>query len=135
MKKFIFPLIAVLLLGVTTSCDDYYIFQKHEYKVEASDWVTQDGLDYYFVPIDIDGITSSVEKYGMVEAYVYNKGCWNPLPYVYPYINEAGETISENLRYEWKTGKVNLIVQDLNGQMPEDMRDFPEMTFKICING
>ena len=145
MKKFLFPLLAVMLVGVMTSCDDYYIAQNltqtHEYQVSASQWITKDGLGYYYAPFQNADITSDIEKYGMVTAYVYDDGRWNPLPYVYPYlandVDANGQpiqvTVAENIRFDWTTNEVTFIVQDLDGGMPADMRNFPTLTFKVCV--
>ena len=79
---------------------------------------------------------------GTVQAYIYvlynvaqNLGSWNPLPYVYPLEIKASDgsiTIApENTRFEYNTGTVTFIVQDLDGFDPEDITN--EMSIKVCV--
>ena len=147
MKRFILPLIAILLLGVTSSCtDEYYIYQNvtqtHEYTVSGSQWVTSDNVNYYYASFNNADITSAIEEHGTVVAYVFDDGRWNPLPYVYPYSitvedQNTGElvdiTIAENIRFDWTTNEVTFIMQDLDGGMPEGVGRLPTMTFKVCV--
>ena len=149
MKKFLLPMLAVAMMGVATSCTKEYYYDEHdhnnttvyenvtmttEYYVKANDWVTEDGLNYYYASYSNDNITEAIERSGLVVAYVYDDGNWNMMPYVYPYYSAAEDaTWAENLRFDWNTGVVTFIVQDLDGGLPEGMESFPDMTFKVCV--
>lgn len=134
IKKFLIPVMIVLMAGLFSGCQKDVKMYTHEYVVTADQWLTQDGLNYYYAPFQNQDITPSVESYGSVVAYVYDNNRWNPLPYVYPYYSaQEDKTWGENIRFDWKVGQVTFIVQDLDGGMPEGMNNFPTMTFKVCV--
>lgn len=114
----------------------------YEYTVTPSQWIRNQGTNlpgadnYLYATFDNDDITPDVEKNGTVTAEIWNVystyenlGSWNPLPYVYPlevYVtdqngNRVLTTVPENIRFEWETGKVKFVIQDLDGYDPEDM--------------
>lgn len=149
MKRFLIPLLAVAMMLLASSCAKEYITEEHyhnttnvyenvtsttEYVVTANDWVTEDGLGYYYASYSNDNITEAVERSGIVVVYVFDDNRWNMLPYVYPYYSAAEDkTWAENIRFDWSVNEVTFIVQDLDGFMPEGMDNFPTMTFKVCV--
>lgn len=152
--------IAIILATVTTSCEKQYITEEYithehneygsnvytrEYVIRGNEWQVgyyDDGRKYLYAICDNPDITENVMETGAVLGYFWftykaetNSSSWNLLPYVYPYLytNDAGETVAvgENIRFEYETGTVTFVVEDLDNFQPDDMGD--ETTFKIVV--
>ena len=134
LKRFLLPVLAIVTMGLFAGCQKDVKMYTHEYVVSADQWVTQEGLNYYYASFKNMDITANVEEYGSVLAYVHDEGRWNPLPYVYPYYSAAEDrTWGENIRFDWTRDEVTFIVQDLDGGLPEGMNQFPTLTFKVNV--
>ncbi|MCR5822644.1 MAG: hypothetical protein K6F85_07020 [Bacteroidales bacterium] len=145
MKKIIIPLVAVLMLAMTTSCDreddlDYRTVSANV-TITASNWVTNAFIDYYYARVAWNALTTDVVENGQVHAYIYNEGRQNPLPYVVPvtyyYYDDAGVpidtiTVGENLRFDFEPGYITFILEDLDGNPPDYMLDIPDYTIRVC---
>lgn len=147
-KRILLSIISIVMLVSFSSCSDEYITEEHyhvtnvngstfinyEYTVNANNWVTQDGLNYYYASFQNQDITQYVENNGAVVAYVWEDERWNQLPYVFPYYSASEDaTWGENIRFDWKKGEVTFIIQDLDGGLPEGMANVPTMYFKVCV--
>lgn len=133
-KKFLLPLLAMFIIGLTAGCTREDASVSYLYTVTASQWVTSATTPYYYATFENYDITPDVENHGMVVAYVLEDGRWNQLPYVFPYYSAAEDaTWGENYRFDWTTNEVTFIVQDLDGGMPEDMANIPTCYFKVCV--
>lgn len=149
-------LIAFVLVAMTTSCEKQYITKEYyseygskvytrEYTIKGDEWKVgtyDNGRKYLYAECGNKEITENVMKTGAVLAYLWftyniedNASSWNMLPYVYPYQaqNSEGElvTVGENVRFEYETGKVIFIVEDLDGLEPEPMTD--ELLIKVVV--
>lgn len=134
MKKILFSLVALMMLTLTTGCTDDIEMRASEYYVTASDWVTNDQVNYYFSSWYCEDITPDVVANGAVMVYVYDQGRQNQLPYVLPYYSAANDvTIPENIRFDWSLGTITFIIEDLDGFAPEGMADIQPMTFKVVV--
>lgn len=148
MKKISLISILSAMLLLMVGCTKEYITHEHyyqtivdgstllnyEYIVNPNDWVTEDGVGYYYASFNNQDITQAVEDNGAVVAYVWSDGRWNLLPYVFPYYSAAEDaTWGENIRFDWKKGEVTFIIQDLDGGLPEGMENIGQMIFKVCI--
>lgn len=124
----------------------------HTYTVNANDWERREGDikpgedNYLYATFNNSDITADVEKNGTVVAEVWsiynqekNLGAWCPLPYAYPLMvevkDEDGNTstmiVPENIRFEWETGLVTFIIQDLDGFDPLEMNS--SLTFRVTV--
>ena len=142
MKKILFSLFVAAILGLTTtSCTkEVYIESSGtrvaEITVRYDDWRTDNGINYYYCPIDWDVLSKHVVYDGNVSVYLYEGGRQNPLPYVYPmevlYDDNTTGVVGENLRFDLEEGRVTVIMQDLDGYLPQISRNTcPDMTFRI----
>ena len=136
----------VAILGLTaTSCrkdtHDAYLESSgtrvKEVTVRGSDWITNDPtVDYAYYTVDWDVLTDHVVYDGNVNVYVYDNGRQNPLPYVYPlgfmeYSDSVTDFLVENLRFDFEVGRVTLIMEDMDGQVPNVGIGTPSMDFRI----
>ncbi|MCQ2297345.1 MAG: hypothetical protein MJZ51_01855 [Bacteroidales bacterium] len=132
-KKILLPILACIVLAITSGCSKE-VTLSYEYDVYPNNWITQAGLNYYYATFANSDITPSVAANGMVVAYVLEDGRWNQLPYVFPYYSAAeNATWGENIRFDWRTGEVTFIIQDLDGGLPEGMESIDPMRFKVCV--
>lgn len=141
------PMTALLFLAA--GCTKEYItygsqVRTHEYEITPSQWMRNEGANlpggdnYLYAEFANADITADVMNgNGTVQAFVYNiynaaenLGSWNTLPFVYPlevvfYNAETRQNemdiVPENMRFEWESGKVTFIIQNLDGFDPEDM--------------
>ena len=139
MKKFLLPLMAILVMGVlATSCKkkDYYIESVNTevgtVTVTNEDWVEFPGngvneAPYLQARIDWSVLTQNVLDYGNVNVYVYVNDKQFSLPYVYPvtYTENDGSkvTVAENLKFYLKPERLYLVMQDLDGVLPDGYID------------
>lgn len=146
MKKILLTLMLATTVGLmSTSCSKEVYIESSGTRVAevtvrygASDgWRTEDGLNYYYCPVDWDVLSEHVVYDGNVSVYVYDRsGRQNPLPYVYPvevpYDDGTTGVVGENLRFDLEPGRLTLIMQDLDGYLPNLTRETcPDMTFRI----
>ena len=153
LLKLFIPALAILALA--QGCTKEYITNYNgaqvyarDFTVKPADWKRNEGANnpgfenYLYAEFENADITQNVVDNGTVQAYIYvlynvaqNLGSWNPLPYVYPLEIKASDgsiTIApENTRFEYNTGTVTFIVQDLDGFDPEDITN--EMSIKVCV--
>ena len=122
-----------------------------DFTIKPSDWLRNEGENnpgydnYLYAEFDNPDITQDVVDNGTVQAFIYtiynvsqNLGSWNPLPYIYPLEiktvtgdEEEIVIVPENTRFEYNTGVVTFIIQDLDGFDPEDITN--SMTIKVCV--
>ncbi|MBR1850078.1 MAG: hypothetical protein IJ789_01765 [Bacteroidales bacterium] len=145
MKKIILPILALMVLAVTTSCerDESRTFSTNVV-IKANNWVTSDQVNYYFATVRWNALSEEVVYNGQVHAYIYEDGRQNPLPYIIPVTythtttDTAGVTTSEtitvpeNLRFDYEPGQITFIIDDLDGKAPEDMVNISDYTIRIC---
>lgn len=131
-------LVTALLALTTVSCNKEVAFESVNTRVMQNEvkWVdwSIDG-NYMYVTFDWDAITSDVLNYGTVDAYVYENGRQCPLPYAYPmgqvtYDDGTVDYLVEQLRYDIEPGKITFIMQDLDGNLPEDLANTAPITFR-----
>lgn len=136
--KYFLPVMAALLMGVfATSCGrDPVAFESVNTRVMQqtiywNQW--QADVNYLYVTLDWDAITTDVLNYGSVVAYVYDGERQCPLPHVIPitYNYPTGDiVIPENLRFDLEPGKITFIMQDLDGNPPEGLENSAPITFR-----
>ncbi len=108
-----------------------------EVTVKGTDWVTNDPtVSYAYCTIDWDVLTDHVVYDGNINVYVYDNGRQNPLPYVYPlgfvtYSDGSTDFATENLRFDFEVGRVTIIMQDMDGAIPNLGLATPNMDFRI----
>lgn len=150
--KLILPMLAIALMA--SGCTkEYYTLDystgvnvyTYQYTITPGQWTRNKGQNlpgadnYLFADFNNADITADVIENGTVQAYVYNVGTWNTLPFVYPlevWVNdgEGGQkmiVVPENLRFEWKEGQVRFVIQDLDGYDPDAM--ISNISVKVCV--
>lgn len=149
MKKILLSLFVAVLGLTATSCTKEYrevVLESSgtrvsEFTVHIDEWEvfgdpdTADSRNYYYYTYEWDVLTDHVVYDGNVNAYVYNEGRQNALPYTYPVTVQFDDGTTgiagEALSYDFEPGKVTIIMQDLDGWMPQlTLADRP-MTFRI----
>ena len=145
MKKFILPLMAAVLMGVTfTSCEKEYLIQSTNTEVGTvtisnSDWSVFPGnmyeSQYLEAEVSWDAITPDVLDYGNVNVYVYAGNKQFSLPYVCPITYTLSDgtqiVVAENVKFYLKPGKIYIVMQDLDGELPEGYIE--DMTFRMVV--
>lgn len=132
--RFFLPVVALLCL--TTGCRKDVHMTTHEYTVTASHWerTADDVSDHYVATFANRDITEEVVLTGAVNAYVLDKGCWNPLPYIRPYYSaDYDVVIGESIRFRYEEGRVTFVLEDLDANLPEGINNMPTMTFRVCV--
>lgn len=147
MKKarFLLPVMAALLIGAfTTSCDrepvafestNTRVMQQTIYWNQWRDYVNND-VNYKYVTLDWDAITTDALNYGSVVAYVYDGENQCPLPHVTPitYNTTTGPiVVAENIRFDLEPGKITFIMQDLDGALPDGLENTAPITFRAVV--
>lgn len=156
MKKAILPLLAVLALAFSFSSCEHQTMRTAEVTIYpwvdySTHWVTNNNVSYYYCTIHWDELTPDVVDYGLVNAYLVNKetGIQDMLPLVTPitYIglfDANGDgfvddndvyTTPENIRFDVRYGEITFIIQDLDGELPDDMANTLPLTFRIVAIG
>ena len=143
MKKILLSLLVAAAMGLTaTSCTkEVYIESSGtrvaEVTVKYDDWEQDDpNVNYVYCTVDWDVLSEHVIYDGNVNVYVYENGHQCPLPYVYPmgfvtYTDGTTDFLVENLRFNVETGRVTIIMQDMDESVPDLGYNTPEMTFRI----
>ena len=147
MKKarFILPMLTALLMGFgMTSCENEYFGDSNTRVMEATvcwnHWRTYvDNVEnkrYMYVTYEWNALTVDVLNYGSVTAYVYDGDSQCPLPHVVPitytYNDGSVVVVPESFRYELTPGKITIIMQDLDGELPEGIDyNFPDVSFRV----
>lgn len=146
MKRISLIMLVAAVVGLTvTSCrkepHDAYLESSgtrvKEVTIKGSDWVTDDPtVKYAYKNVDWEVLTDHVVYDGNVNVYVYENGHQCPLPYVYPmgfvtYTDGTTDFLVENLRFNVETGRVTIIMQDMDESVPNLGYNTPEMTFRI----
>jgi hypothetical protein len=143
MKKLLMPLLATLFVGVmATSCEDEYIIESMNTKVGTvtvvdSDWTSFPGSNiegrYLQAEIEWPVLTQTVLDWGNVNVYVYVGNKQYSLPYVCPvtYTMTDGSqvVVAENIKFYLLPGHVYIVMQDLDGEMPDGYIE--PMTFRM----
>lgn len=138
IKKILLPLIALFALAITSSCSKDVTYT-YDYVVNPGHWVTNANVNYYYASFQNADITPEVMEHGIVVAYVWdeNSKSWNQLPYILPitynFSDGSSATVPENLRFDWNTGVVTFILQDLDGVLPEGMADIPSYNIRVSV--
>ncbi len=145
MKKAILPLLAAIALALSFSSCEHQTMRTAEVTIQPYEWVTNNNVNYYFVTKGWDELDQDVIDYGLVNVYLINNetGLQDMLPLVTPityyYDDDNGGvieyTIAENIRFDIRYGEITFIVQDQDGELPEDMSSTLPMTFRIVALG
>lgn len=152
MKKFLFPLLAVMVMAFATSCenDDPVVIvdgggqgnvnnpsltiKTYYFDVYANDWCANSAAGYYYCECSLPALSEDVINSGLVMAYLIDAdGYDNPLPYLLPRYNATTDSYYwENVRYDICNGKVTFIIQD--SDFYTGAMDFENpYKFKVCI--
>ena len=116
-----------------------------EFTVEIENWKpfgdpnNPDYRNYYYCDLDWDILSEHVVYDGNVNVYLYDNDSQFALPYTYlvpvKYDDGTYGFAAEALYYKIDPGKVTLIMQDLDGYMPQLQLDYFEtpapMTFRV----
>lgn len=141
MKRTALTLFVALFVSlIATSCAKEVLLesvqtQSDEVTVKFNDWqYANNGTPYYYCLVDWNAVTDEVVNNGNVNVYLYENGRQSPLPYVYPIPIGNNQYVGENLRFVVETGRITLILEDLDGDTPIVSRDYtPDMTFRIVL--
>lgn len=154
MKKILLSLLVAATLGLTaTSCTkdvrevvlESSGTRVEEFTVEFENWKpfgdpnNPDYRNYYYCVLDWDILSEHVVYDGNVNVYLYDNDSQFALPYTYlvpvKYNDGTYGFAAEALYYKIDPGKVTLIMQDLDGYMPQLQLDYFEtpapMTFRV----
>lgn len=133
MKKFILPLLASVILGMTvSSCakeemlDSVNIYTA-EYIAYWDKWTPLE--DCLAQQVSWPDLTEDIIKYGTVSVYAFadpgaDFGVQYPLPDILP-LPHGTEIIPRVLRYEIQPGYITFYMQDLNRVVPDITNDSP----------
>ena len=147
MKKVILPLLAAIALAFSFSSCEHQTMRTAEVTIQPYEWVTSNNVNYFFVTKAWDELDQDVVDYGLVNVYLINRetGLQDMLPLVTPItyyydddndgITDREYTISENIRFDIRYGEITFIVQDQDGELPEDMASTLPMKFRIVALG
>ena len=143
MKKHILPVLAACLMAFGLASCEHQTMKTTEVVVRASDWVQPVNTSYYIATFEWDELDEDVVDLGTVNAYLYENGRQNMLPYVYPIDystydangNLVGDPvyIVENLRFDYTYGRMSFIMQDMDFNVPTGT--FPDMVFRVVAVG
>jgi len=148
MKKAILPLLAAIALALSFSSCEHQTMRTAEVTIQPSEWVTNGNVNYYFVTKYWEELDQDVIDYGLVNVYLVNDqtGLQDMLPLVTPItyyydVDSDGDgildqvTVAENIRFDIRYGEITFIVQDQDGELPEDMASTLPMRFRIVALG
>ena len=136
MKKFVLPLMATLVLGAMFgSCTRDVLIESVEtyvYTKDVSDGEWKTESNYLYASFEWPALTNAVLAYGNVNAYVYENGRQNTLPYLYPMevgLDDGSTTIvPEQVSFDYERGIITFKLQDLDGGPVEGR--IPTMSFR-----
>lgn len=150
MKKILLSMLVAATFGLTaTSCTKEEVILESsgtrvaEFTVHIDEWQKNEidaynpnSGNYYYYTVDWNVLNEHVVYDGNVSVYVYNNGRQNALPYTYPVevMFDDGTTgiVGESLSYDFEPGHVTVIMQDLDGWMPQlTLENTTSMTFRI----
>ena len=147
MKKFIMPLLAALVIGVTsTSCQKENFIESvntvwTEFTVENWQWEVNPANDDLVCSLRWDVLSDYVLKCGNVQAYLYEvqNGITRqvPLPYVYPFEFSDPTTgnpviYPQEIRFTIEKGAITFVVTDC-GDLLVNQNVLPTMRFRaVC---
>lgn len=134
--------VAVAAMSLTlSSCNDEVLLESvntrvMETTIEWTQWIDDGQTPYFYKTASWDGISTDVLQYGNVQAYVYDGDLQCPLPYIYPlglatYDDGSTHYLVENLRYDLEPGKITFIMEDLDGNVPQNLMNRPPITFRV----
>ena len=144
MKKAILPIVAAIVLALGLSSCQHQTMETMEVTIFPSNWVKPASVNYYIATVRWDELDPDVVDYGTVNAYLYDNGRQNMLPYVYPMTYTEDEygnplatpiVVGENIRFDYSYGEITFIIQDLDGVIPGGMENIPNMTFRVVAIG
>lgn len=142
MKKRILPLLAAVLLAFSFSACEHQTLRTGEVTIYASQWVTNETVDYYYCTVPWDELTPEVVDYGLVNVYYLNpNGQQDMLPLVTPMFYDldgdgiAEYPIAENIRFDIEYGFITFIIEDMDGVLPGDMAGTQPLSFRMVALG
>lgn len=145
MKKTILTMLAAIAMAFSFSACEHQSMRSSEVTIYPNQWVTTPDTPYYFSTVHWDELDGDVVDYGLVNAYLIQKGRQDMLPLVTPItyyydddndgVAERSYTVAENIRFDIEYGKITFIIQDEDGEMPEDMSSTQPLTFRIVAIG
>ncbi len=139
MKRFLFPVIAMLLLFATSSCEKSFVgpaISTHYYTVQPTQWVTNPQVGYYYATFNDADITNNAIDNGMVMVYYLNKdgnACYDqPLPFIY--YNVDGDVYwEEQFSYDLNPGQVTFKFSCSDFNLEESLAYVQPMEFKVVV--
>lgn len=142
MRKFILPLLAALVMGVTsTSCEKDNVIESMntvwtEFTVTNDMWAVDQSTDDLVCSLRWDALDNYVLRCGNVQAYLYEGSRQVPLPYIYPvtFVDTAGndQVRPMNIRFDIEEGVISFIITDC-GEYLTDPRNLYTMRFRaVC---
>ncbi len=100
--------------------------------VYPEDWqVNNAPLERYsYATFELEDITKTVIENGAVMTY-FIAGQDNPMPYIFPVVNENNDTVMHNYRYDLEQGYITFILEssDMELYLPQDTTDFKVSIF------
>ncbi|MBR5091927.1 MAG: hypothetical protein IKX32_00435 [Bacteroidales bacterium] len=134
--------VAVAAMSLTlSSCNDEVLLESvntrvMEATVEWTQWIDDGATPYFYKTIEWDGISTDVLQYGNVQAYVYDGNYQCPLPYIYPlglanYDDGSSHFLVEQISYDLEPGKITFKMQDLDGNIPQNIMNTAPITFRV----
>lgn len=145
MKKTILSLVAVIAMAFGFASCEHQSMRSMEITIYPNQWVTTSTTPYYFATVNWDELDGDVIDWGTVNAYLIQGGRQNSLPLVTPItyyydndndgIYDQEYTVAENIRFDIEYGMITFIIQDLDGELPEDMSSTSPLTFRVVAIG
>lgn len=139
MKRFLFPVIAVLMLFATTSCTETFVapaISTHYFTVQPNMWVTNSGLGYYYATFNDADITNNAIDNGLVMVYYLNKDGNStfdqPLPFVY-YNKDGDYQWEEQFSYDLNPGQVTFKFSVDDFDFDASFSNMQPMEFKVVV--
>ena len=122
MRKFILPVLAALVMGLTCpSCEKDDVIESvntvwAEFTVTNDMWVVDQQTDDLVCSMQWDVLDNYVLTCGNVQAYIYEGDRQVPLPYIYPVTfvdNNGNDQVRPlNIRFDFEKGVITFIVTD-----------------------
>ena len=143
LKGMLLALAATAMFLTLSSCTEEVLLESvntrvMEVTVYWNQWdsVIDGNNSYKYHVAEWNGISTDMLQYGNVQAYVYDGDYQNPLPYTYPlglanYRDGSTHYLVENLRYDLEPGKITFIMQDLDGNLPQNLAYTAPLTFRV----
>ena len=145
MKRTILSILAAVALSLGLAACQHQTMESAEFVVRNGDWSRPQNANYLVCDAVWDALDADVVDLGTVNAYLIQGGRQNSLPLVTPItyyydndndgIYDQEYTVAENIRFDIEYGMITFIIQDLDGELPEDMSSTSPLTFRVVAIG